>query len=150
MSLREWKKVYQNDLINIVSEFRDSITKPAMIILSGPLGSGKTTFTKSFSDIKSQETTSPTYSIIQELGRVAHADLYRIENSEEMIHLEIPLYLEGKDYFLVEWGKQYEDSLNREVPDHFSFYELVIEVNSPAATDLDEPSRNYLLKELER
>ncbi|MCO4794156.1 MAG: tRNA (adenosine(37)-N6)-threonylcarbamoyltransferase complex ATPase subunit type 1 TsaE [Bacteriovoracaceae bacterium] len=144
--LQEWKKVYESDLSNIVSELKESVDKPAIIILSGEVGSGKTTLTKHFCDIG--EVSSPTYSLINEIGRLAHADFYRIEDEKDLMHLEIPLYLENKDYFLVEWGMPYIDHLKRESPEDFSFYEFVISINDPASTDGQSPSRNYHLYEI--
>lgn len=147
MALKEWKKVYETDLSNIVSELREIIVKPALIILTGEVGSGKTTFTRHFCDIG--EITSPTYAMINEVGRLAHADFYRIEDEQDLLHLELPLHLEEKDYFLVEWGRPYLEQLNREVPEEFTFYELEIIVNDSSATDSDGPSRNYHLSEIE-
>ena len=46
------------------------------------------------------------------------------------MHLELPLYLEGKDYFLVEWGKRFLTRLSLEVPEEFNFYELNVEIVS--------------------
>lgn len=146
--LRSWKKVFVNDLPNIMTEFKDSINFPAMIILSGELGAGKTTLTKFLTDIS--EFTSPSYSLIQELGSCAHADFYRLEDDSELIHLEIPLYLEGKDLFIVEWGKSFLTALDREVPENFHFYEVEIEINEGPSLDESGPSRNYHLFSISR
>ena len=167
--LRHWKKVLENDLDYIVSEMKEAITPPAVVILSGPLGSGKTTFTKRFvklvtgpgvasSPARAQEyeVLSPTYSIINETGSVAHADLYRIKDKEELVHLEIPLYLENKDFFLIEWGRPYISFLRREIDELFKFYELEISTN-PVGEEIDHAtqgdiqdssSRNFILSEI--
>ena len=55
---------------------------------------------------------SPTYSIINEQDDFAHADFYRIEDAEELIHLEMELYAEGKNYFLIEWGLPFLNEIN--------------------------------------
>ncbi len=144
--VQEWKKVYESDLSNIVTELKENLVAPATVILSGEVGAGKTTFTRHFCDIG--EISSPTYAMINEVGRLAHADLYRIEDENDLIHLEIPLYLENKDYFLVEWGKNWIKQLQREIPDEFNLYELVISVNETASTDSGSPSRNYTLTEI--
>jgi len=142
----EWKKVYESDLSNIVTELKENLVTPAAVILSGEVGAGKTTFTRHFCDIG--EISSPTYAMINEVGKLAHADLYRIEDENDLIHLEIPLYLENKEYFLIEWGKQWIKQLQRDIPDEFILYELVISVNEPASTDSGTPSRNYRLSEI--
>lgn len=147
--LREWKKVYESDLDSIIYELKDFLTTPIVLILSGEVGVGKTTFTKSF--IKSLHirgnTASPTYSVVNEVGEMVHADFYRLKSAEEVVHLELPMYLDEKDYFFIEWGKQYLKELYHEVPREFSFYELLFEINE-TRDGHDEPSRNLVLAKL--
>lgn len=146
--LRTWKKVYENDLDNIVHEMKEVISTPAVILLSGPVGAGKTTFTKSFVGL-SADVTSPTYSLINENGKTAHADFYRLQHPNELVHLELELYLEDKDYFLVEWGKSFLSDLKRFVSDEFLFYECEITVNEPSEANSFIASRNYFLHRLD-
>ncbi len=137
--VRAWKKVMESDLANIALEMKEVVEPPSVIILEGPVGAGKTTFIKIFLDKKS--TNSPTYSIINEVDNFLHADLYRIEKREELIHLEIPMYLEEKDYFLIEWGMPYVHELQRIIGDEFKYYQLKIEIN-------ENNSRNFLLTKI--
>lgn len=129
--LREWKKIFEGDLDSIIYELKDFLSPPAAVILSGEVGVGKTTFTKAFmkSMQEGQTTASPTYSVVNEVGDMVHADFYRLNNADEVVHLELPMYLEEKDYFFVEWGKAYINELYQNVPREFSFYELLFEVN---------------------
>lgn len=143
--IRQWKKVFENDLSYVVYELKEIVTAPAVLILNGEMGSGKTTFTKEF--IADGETTSPSYSIISETSKCLHADLDRIENREDLLHLELGLHLDGKSYFIVEWGKKYLDALEREVPENFKFYQVDLEVNPES--DASASSRNYSLFELD-
>ncbi len=139
--VREWKKVYKSDLAYIVYELKDLAKVPAMIILEGDLGAGKTTFTQFFAGEK--ETLSPTYSILSENKNLIHADFYRIEKNEEVLQLEIPLYLEDKQYFFVEWGMKFARRLLRELPENWTPYLLEIKVN-PGTTEGEEgPTRNF-------
>lgn len=141
MSLvRAWKKVLESDLANLALEMKEVVEPPSVIILDGPVGAGKTTFTKVFLGTTKQ-TSSPTYSIINEIDNLLHADLYRIEKREELIHLEIPMYLEEKDYFLIEWGMPYLHDLKRIIGDEFKYYQLKIEIN-------ENQSRNFLLNKI--
>ena len=142
--VRSWKKVFESDLINIVDELKEVAQPPCVIILDGTVGAGKTTFTRAF--IEKNEIQSPTYSIINEIENVIHADFYRIEKREELIHLEIPMYLEGKDYFLIEWGMPYLREIQNIVGDEFKYYSLKIEIN-PSSDELKQ-SRNYILSKL--
>lgn len=141
--IREWKKVYKSDLSYIVYELKDLAKVPAMIILEGDLGAGKTTFTQSF--IGEAETLSPTYSILSECKNFLHADLYRIEKNEEILQLELPVYLEDKQYFFVEWGMKFGRRLMRELPENYSSYLLEIHINEGAGDAHEGPSRNFFL-----
>jgi tRNA threonylcarbamoyladenosine biosynthesis protein TsaE len=144
--IREWKKVYKSDLAYIVYELKDLAKVPAMIILEGDLGAGKTTFTQFF--IGENETLSPTYSILSEHKQFLHADLYRLEQNEEILQLELPIYLEDKQYFFVEWGMKFVKRLFREIPENFSTYLLEIVVNDSNGDSLEGPSRNFFLYSL--
>ena len=140
-TLRSWKKAYENDLAQIVYEAKEILETPALILLEGDLGAGKTSFAKAFCQTSDENALSPTYSIINELGDIAHGDLYRIEDAQELMHIELNLYLEEKNYLLLEWGRKHLSTLHREVPEDFSFYLLQIDI-------LSNDSRNYTLSEL--
>jgi tRNA threonylcarbamoyladenosine biosynthesis protein TsaE len=147
--IREWKKVFESDLGYISYELKELVTEPAMVILDGPMGAGKTTFAKSF--VHDGETLSPSYSILSESEMVLHADLYRIEDRGEIIHLELSLYLDNKKYFLVEWGRAHFNSLLKELPESYKTYLLKIEVNENAQQETSEKSafsRNFSLYEI--
>lgn len=86
-----------------------------VIILSGDLGAGKTTFTKSLAlglGIQ-QMIKSPTYTIIREYqtGRIPlyHMDVYRIGGEADELGLEE--YFEGNGVSVVEWGQLLEENL---------------------------------------
>lgn len=144
--IREWKKVYRSDLSYIVYELKDLAKVPAMIILEGDLGAGKTTFTQSF--IGENQTLSPTYSILSECKNLLHADFYRLEKNEEIIQLELSLYLEDKQYFFVEWGSKFVRRLLRELPENFSSFLLEISINEGGSDHPEGPSRNFILSSI--
>lgn len=147
--LRDWKKVFVTDIGYISYELKEIIKPKAVIFLEGAMGSGKTTFAKDF--LGKDETMSPSYSVIYDVGNNVHADLYRIENDQEIFQLEIALYLENKDYFLIEWGKKHFNTLSREIPESFAFYLLEISVNDTAQSETEEKksfSRNFTLSEI--
>lgn len=143
--IREWKKVFRSDLSYIVYELKDLTKVPALIVLEGDLGAGKTTFTQAF--IGENSTLSPTYSILSEAKNILHGDFYRIEKNEEIIQLEIPLYLEEKQYFFAEWGLKFARRIVRELPENFSFYLLNITINTNQSSP-EGPSRNFTLYSL--
>ncbi len=143
--IREWKKVYPSDLPYIVYELKELTKAPALIVLDGPLGVGKTTFCQQF--IGADETLSPTYSVLSENGQHLHGDFYRIESAEELIALEIPLYLEDKQYFLAEWGSKFSRRLLRDIPETWSSYILELSFGKNASEG-EEASRNFTLSTL--
>ena len=123
-----WKKVYEKDLQYICDELTEIVTTPACIIFTGEVGAGKTTFIQHLmkNDRPNDEVMSPTYSLIHEYGDCAHADFYRIEDIEEIIHLEMGLYAESKKYFLIEWGIDYLNEIKLQLGSDYKFYELII------------------------
>jgi tRNA threonylcarbamoyladenosine biosynthesis protein TsaE len=144
--IKVWNDVLEFDLESLSTEIREIIPCSSAIILTGPVGAGKTTFTKHFVDTSAgEEASSPTYSVINENGDCAHADFYRIKNNEEIIHLEIPLYLEDKNYFLIEWGKPFFKEISRNLEDEWEIFELVFEINSENSSKKNNSSRNIHL-----
>jgi len=127
-TVREWKKVQKSDLPYIVYELKELAKAPALIMLEGVVGVGKTTFCQHF--IGEAEVMSPTYSVMSEHKQILHADFYRLENQEEVLQLEIPVYLEDKQWFFVEWGEKFSRRLLREMPDTWSTYVLDIAITS--------------------
>ena len=130
-----WKKLYERDLSGVITEMRDLLKCPAVILLSGEVGVGKTTFARTFiekyeggKEKSIQINPSPTYSIVNETAHMTHADFYRLEAAGEVVHLELPLYLDNKDFFLVEWGKKFLSQILREVPEYFHYYEIQFEL----------------------
>lgn len=136
-----WKKVLQSDLEYLGNEVREFVGDRAVIILEGKMGVGKTTFIKSF--LLDETTQSPSYNVLTETRTALHGDFYRIKDKEEIIYLELELYLEHKKYFLVEWGKEYLHTLSREVSDDFNFYFLELDFIEGC-----EDQRNIKLSEI--
>jgi tRNA threonylcarbamoyladenosine biosynthesis protein TsaE len=139
VSIKHWNDISEKDLESLSKEIKSLVDKPSIIFLEGPVGAGKTTFTRHF--IGEIGVQSPTYSIVGEFEEYAHADFYRIKTPADIMHLELSLYLEEKDYFLIEWGLPYIKEVERELNEDFSFYKLEIDAN-------DSTSRRFSLSKL--
>jgi tRNA threonylcarbamoyladenosine biosynthesis protein TsaE len=81
-----------------------------LILLEGEFGTGKTTFTQGLAkglDIDSRYVNSPTFTLINEYRggrhRLAHIDIYRLENEEQIATLGLDDYLDGHYITVIEW-----------------------------------------------
>ncbi len=91
-----------------------SLAESDLVILSGPLGSGKTFFVRALCRAlglpAAQRVTSPTFTLVQEHDTVpplAHADLYRLNGPEQLRELGLDAQRDEGRLLLVEWGEPY-------------------------------------------
>ena len=104
----------ETELIALGKQLGKLLEKQDVIILSGDLGAGKTTFTKGIAKGLGidQMIKSPTYTIVREYeGRLPlyHLDVYRIGNDPDSIDLDDFLF--GDGVTVIEWGELLGDSL---------------------------------------
>jgi tRNA threonylcarbamoyladenosine biosynthesis protein TsaE len=82
----------------------------AIIILSGLMGAGKTTFVQGLAIGLGVTTpvSSPTYTYIHEydsfVGRLVHIDAYRLEHPNKLWDMGLAEYLENSFATVIEWG----------------------------------------------
>ena len=99
-------------------EFAKRLTAPALVLLSGDLGSGKTTLTKGIVSglgaAKEDDVTSPTFTLVHVYGlipgssaRVYHADLYRIESFHDFETLGLEDIFETPSVAIFEWSERF-------------------------------------------
>jgi tRNA threonylcarbamoyladenosine biosynthesis protein TsaE len=99
-------------------QFAARLKAPIVVLLSGELGSGKTTLTKGIVSglgaATEQEVTSPTFTLVhvygdsqRSLSKVYHVDLYRIENFHDFETLGIEDVFEKPGVLIVEWAERF-------------------------------------------
>jgi tRNA threonylcarbamoyladenosine biosynthesis protein TsaE len=83
------------------------------VLLGGDLGAGKTTFTKGLAAAlgAAGPVTSPTFVLVHSYPTVLgwdllHADVWRLEQLQEVVDLAIPELLEDGAAAVVEWGQR--------------------------------------------
>ncbi len=106
----------------LAKKFTELFKGGEFIFLYGEMGVGKTTFVKYFinefqkiHNLPQTEITSPTFSLLNEYQikdtRIKHYDLFRINNKNEAINLNI-FEKDSKIITLVEWPQLIADTQN--------------------------------------
>ena len=99
-------------------QFAARLKAPIVVLLSGELGSGKTTLTKGIVSglgaASEEEVTSPTFTLVHVYGqaqlpvsKVYHVDLYRIENFHDFETLGMEDVFEQPGVLIVEWAERF-------------------------------------------
>lgn len=98
-----------DELQHLAAQVADHLQPGDLVLLSGPLGAGKTTFAQGLGAALgvAERLTSPTFVIAREhRGRVpvVHVDAYRLGGLDELEDLDLESELDDA-VTLVEWGK---------------------------------------------
>lgn len=95
-------------------EFAKRLKAPLMVLLTGDLGTGKTTLTKGIvfglGAANEDDVTSPTFTLVHVYGKPAkvyHADLYRIENFHDFETLGMEDMLGTPSVAILEWSERF-------------------------------------------
>lgn len=87
---------------------------PTLVLLTGDLGSGKTTLTKGIvaglGAAKEDDVTSPTFTLVHVYGKTAkvyHADLYRIESFHDFETLGLEDMFSTPSIAILEWSERF-------------------------------------------
>lgn len=93
------------------AQFSKQLQKGVVLILSGVMGAGKTTFVRGLVRGLGSDAavSSPTYTYVHEYlspkGLVVHIDAYRLESPEKLWQMGLEDYLETAFVVLIEWGE---------------------------------------------
>jgi len=97
-------------------ELAKRLRPPVLVLLTGDLGSGKTTLTKGIvaglGAATEDEVTSPTFTLVHvyggaDAGKVYHADLYRIENFHDFETLGLEDIFARPGVAILEWSERF-------------------------------------------
>ena len=107
---REFLTHSSDETIACGREIAASLKPPILILLSGELGAGKTTFTKGIvaglGAAREEDVTSPTFTLVhkyQGRARVYHVDLYRISGFHDLETLGLEDLFSEDAVVIVEW-----------------------------------------------
>jgi tRNA threonylcarbamoyladenosine biosynthesis protein TsaE len=89
-----------------------------LVVLTGPLGSGKTFFVRALCRAlglpATQRVASPTFTLVHEhetRPALSHADLYRLQDVTQVRELGLDAQRDDGRVLLVEWGEPYIEQL---------------------------------------
>lgn len=96
-------------------EFAKRLKAPVLVLLTGDLGTGKTTLTKGIVSglgaAREDDVTSPTFTLVHVYGgpvaKVYHADLYRIESFRDFETLGMEDMLATPSIAILEWSERF-------------------------------------------
>ena len=92
----------------------ERLQAPVLVLLTGELGTGKTTLTKGIvaglQAATEDEVTSPTFTLIHEYGtgrKVFHGDLYRVESFHDFETLGMEDVFAQPAILILEWSEKF-------------------------------------------
>jgi tRNA threonylcarbamoyladenosine biosynthesis protein TsaE len=95
-------------------EFAQRLQAPVVVLLSGDLGSGKTTVTKGIvsglGSAREEDVTSPTFTLVHVYSgkiKVFHVDLYRIEKFHDFETLGLEDVFSDPAVLILEWSERF-------------------------------------------
>ena len=95
-------------------EIAAQLRAPVLVLLSGDLGSGKTTLTKGIISglgaAREEDVTSPTFTLVHVFHnhcKVYHVDLYRVENFHDLESLGLEDALGEQAIVIIEWSDRF-------------------------------------------
>jgi tRNA threonylcarbamoyl adenosine modification protein YjeE len=113
----------EQETLDFAIQFAKKLSSPAILLLSGELGAGKTCFVRGLCEGLGgdpSQVNSPTFVIMQEYEiqndqRLVHIDAYRLSGPEELESIGWDELLEDKNAIIaIEWPSRIADA----IPEH--------------------------------
>jgi len=118
----------EDQTVALAAKLAASFVDGDVIILTGELGSGKTTFVRALATargVDEDQVNSPSYTFVNEYPcdpPMFHLDLYRLGNVSELTEIGWEEYLTRRGIVVVEWG----DRAGEMLPDRYYLAEFKI------------------------
>ncbi len=115
--MTKYDKVSIGDWRGIAQALRPQLSKHAVLLLSGPLGAGKTTFVQALFAVAGVDAlvNSPTFSLVEEYvlhpgesaeQRLIHADLFRLETVDPELLAYLQEAATEAQLTVIEWPER--------------------------------------------
>jgi len=102
------------ETVEIGRKLAEQLAPPALLMLSGDLGTGKTTLTKGIISglgaAREEDVTSPTFTLVHVFHnhvKVYHVDLYRIEGFRDLETLGLEDAFADPAIVIIEWSERF-------------------------------------------
>jgi tRNA threonylcarbamoyladenosine biosynthesis protein TsaE len=114
MSSTEFLSFSPEETLDIGRQLAQRLRPPVLVLLSGELGSGKTTITKGIISglgvAREEEVTSPTFTLVHIFRnhvKVYHVDLYRVEGFHDLESLALEDAFAEPAVVIIEWAEHF-------------------------------------------
>jgi len=104
----------EEETIALGEKLASELSAPAVVLLIGRLGAGKTTLAKGI--VKGlgaalpDDVSSPTFTLIHEYSAgVYHIDLYRLDTAAQVATLGLDELFDRRAVVLIEWGERFPE-----------------------------------------
>lgn len=114
MSTTEFVSSSPEQTVQLGQELAHRLRPPVLVLLSGELGSGKTTITKGIISglgvAREEDVTSPTFTLVHVFRnhvRIYHVDLYRVEGFHDLESLGLEDAFAEPGVVIIEWAERF-------------------------------------------
>jgi tRNA threonylcarbamoyladenosine biosynthesis protein TsaE len=125
------------ETLGLANKLVNLFTPQDVLVLKGPLGSGKTVFVRGLAKalgLDENKVNSPSFTIVNEYpgdNSLYHFDLYRLADVDELIEIGWDEYMNREGLMVVEWGEKAKEYLpNR-------YYELEFKIISETEREIN-------------